>query len=109
MKLEEYKKLVKEFGLDFDEKSSSAFYMNHPVCGWRESDCGSLWKAGSVIMFGEYTNSIDSKGRKSGWFNGHYATKKYPASVLITEKIQEIKSKMIKEKLEDMKKDFENV
>ncbi|MBO7694766.1 MAG: hypothetical protein J6T10_19290 [Methanobrevibacter sp.] len=109
MNLEEYKEIVKEFGLDFDEKTSSAFYMNHPVCGWREIACNCLWIAGSVIMFGEYANSNDSKGRKSGWFNGHYATKKYPASVLITEKIQEIKSKMIKEKLEGMEKDFENV
>ena len=106
MKLEEYKKLVKEFGLDLDEKSSSAFYMNHPVCSWRKSDCGSLWKAGSVIMFSEYANSNDSNGRKSGWFNGNYSTNKYPASVFITEKIQEIKSKMIKEKLECMVKDF---
>lgn len=109
MNLEEYKKLVKEFGLDFDEKSSSAYYMNHPVCGWRGSDCGSLWKAGSVIMFGELKKSVDLYGRKSGWFNGNYATMKGSASVLITEKIQEIKSKMIEEKLEGMEKDFENV
>ena len=109
MNLEEYKKLVKEFGLDFDEKTYSAYYMNHPVCGWREIACNCLWKAGSVIMFGEWANSNDSKGRKSGWFNGHYATMKGSVSVLITEKIQEIKSKMIKEKLECVDKDFENV
>ena len=108
MNLEEYKKLVKEFGLDFDEKTYSAYYMNHPVCGWRETANNCLWKAGSVIMFSEYANS-NYKGRKSGWFNGHYATMKYPASVLISEKIQEIKSKIIEEKLKDVNKDFENV
>lgn len=106
MNLNEYVKLVKEFGLDLDEKSSSAFYKNYPVCGWRESDCVGLWPAGSVIMFGEYNKSVDSHGRKSGWFNGNYATIKYSASVLITEKIQEIKSKILKEKLEEVNKDF---
>lgn len=107
MNLEEYKKLVKEFGLDFDEKSSSAFYKNHPVCGWREIACNCLWKAGSVIMFSELKKSVDLYDRKSGWFNGNYATMKGSASVLITEKIQEIKSKMIEEKLEGMEKDFQ--
>ena len=107
MNLEEYKKLVKEFGLVFEENSYSAYYKNYPVCGWRENACNCLWKAGSVIMFGEWANSNVSKGRKSGWFNGHYATMKGSVSVLITEKIQEIKSKMIKEKLEGMEKDFE--
>ena len=75
MNLEEYKKLVKEFGLDFDEDSYSAFYMNHPVCGWREFANNCLWKAGSVIMFSEYANS-NYKNKKRRWFNGHYATMK---------------------------------
>lgn len=104
MNLEEYKNLVKEFGLDFYEKTYDSFYMNHPVCGWRENAYNCFWKAGSVIMFDdEYVNS---KGIISGLFNGQYSTMKYSASVLITERIQEIKSKMIEEKLKKLEKDF---
>ena len=49
---------------------------------------------------------VNSKGIISGLFNGQYSTMKYSASVLITERIQEIKSKMIEEKLKKLEKDF---
>jgi hypothetical protein len=105
----EYIKLVQEFNLDYDNCTSSAYYKQYPVCGYRLdasnwNDCN--WKDNSLIIFEKFSNNKNYNGRYSGEYTGKSAVTLAKARKLIGNQIKTIKEIYLKNKLNNIEEDF---
>ena len=114
MSRNDFLELIKEFGLELlSDNSNTAYYGLYPICSWHSYGSSILdagtWKARSITIYNFYPKKINSYTQKyEGRYNGHYAIEIEEGRTLIGEKLQEIKKKLIEEKLECVEKDFEN-
>ena len=109
MTKKDYIALVYEFGLYYDADTTSAYYNEFPICGYRtdRSNFGtSDWNAKSLIIFENYTDILNEYGHYYGEYQDKFATKVEEARQLISNQIMLIKNKYINERLEKMNKDF---
>ena len=112
MTIEEYKTLIKEFGLEFRESGYSAYFGLYPVCGWRvdRSDFPNKnnWEDCSLIIYDSVEEKITYYGKYSGkYISGLYATDVEEGKKLVYNRIKELKDLMVKKKLIEINKDFE--
>lgn len=109
MTKEDYIALVNEFDLYYDADTTSAYYNEYPICGYR-SDRSSYgtndWSAKSLIIFENYNEKLDKHGHFAGLYIGKYTTKVKKARKLISNQIVFIKNMYINERLEKINKDF---
>src|SRR5574344_1648748 len=57
--------LVNEFGLYYDADTTSAYYNEYPICGYRPDRYSfgtSDWSAKSLIIFENYTETLNEYG-----------------------------------------------
>lgn len=109
MTKKDYIALVKEFNLTYDAATTSAYYNEYPICGYRpiHSNFGiNDWCAKSLIIFENYIEKLNEHGHYSGVYQDKFATKVEEARQLISNQIMLIKNKYINERLEKMNKDF---
>lgn len=107
MTKKDYIALVNEFGLTYYADSSSAYYKEFPICGYRPSRSSYAdWSAKSLIIFEDYNDHLNNCGHYSGFYTNKYATKVEEGRQLISNQIVFIKNKYINERLEKMNKDF---
>lgn len=109
MTKKEYLELVKEFDLTYDADTTSAYFKEFPICGYRpdRSNFGNNdWCAKSLIIFENYEEHLNESGHYTGIFIDKYATTKEKAHQLIVNQILFIKNKYINERLDKMQKDF---
>lgn len=101
MTKKDYIALVNEFGLTYDADTTSAYYNEFPICGYRpcRSDFAD-WSARSLIIFGNYTDYLNEDGLYTGFYNDKYATKVEDARPLIANQIMVVKNKFTNERLE---------
>lgn len=109
MTKKDYIALVKEFGLYYDADTTSAYYNEFPICGYRPA-CSTFgkndWRAKSLIIFENYEETLNEYGHYSGYYQDKSSTKVEEARQLISNQIVSIKNKYINERLEKMNKDF---
>lgn len=112
MTREEYMTLIKEFGLDFRESGYSAYFGLYPVCGWRKDMsyfARNNWEDYSLIIYDSIEEKITYYGKYSGkYISGLYATDVEEGKKLVYNRIKELKELMVKKKLFEINKDFEN-
>ena len=103
----DYIALIKEFNLFYDADTTSAYFKEYPICGYRSSSssCGD-WSAKSLIIFENYNDHLNEYGHFTGIYQDKYATKVEEARQLIMNQIMFIKNLYINERLAKMKKDF---
>ena len=109
MTKKDYIALVYEFGLYYDADTTSAYYNEYPICGYRtdRSSFGTCdWSAKSLIIFENYSEHLNEYGHYSGVYQDKFATKVEEARQLISNQIVTIKAKYINERLAKMEKDF---
>ncbi len=109
MTKKDYIALVKEFNLTYDTDTTSAYYYEYPICGYRpdRSNFGKNdWREKSLIIFENYTDHLNEYGHYSGVYQDKFATTVENARQLISNQIVCIKNKYINERLEKMEKDF---
>lgn len=109
MTKKDYIALVNEFGLYYDAETTSAYYNEYPICGYRlvRSNFGtSDWNAKSLIIFENYIEKLNEHGHYAGFYIGKFATKVEKARQLISNQIVYIKKKNINERMEKMNQDF---
>ena len=109
MTKKDYIALVNEFGLYYDAETTSAYYNEYPICGYRlvRSSFGiNDWSARSLIIFEHYIENLNECGHYTGFYIDKYATKVEEARKLIKNQIMLFKNKYINERLEKMNKDF---
>lgn len=110
MTKKDYIALVNEFGLTYYADSSSAYYKEFPICGYRadHSNFGTNdLDAKSLIIFDNYDEVLNNSGHYSGFYTNKYATKVEEARLLISNQIMVVKNKCVNERLEKMYKDFD--
>lgn len=107
MTKKDYIALVNEFGLTYDDDTTSAYYNEYPICGYRtcRSDFAN-WSARSLIIFERYYEYPNENGHYTGFYNDKYATKVEDARQLIANQIIVVKNIFANERLEKMEKDF---
>lgn len=109
MTKKEYIALVNEFNLYYDADTTSAYYNEFPICGYR-TDHSSFgkndWSSKSLIIFENYTDHLNEYGHYSGVYQDKFATKVEEARQLISNQIVCIKNKYINERLGKMEEDF---
>ena len=109
MTKKDYIALVNEFNLTYDADTTSAYYNEFPICGYRadHSSFGTNdWSAKSLIIFENYTDHLNEYGHYSGVYQDKFSSKVEEARQLIANQIVCIKNKYINERLEKMNKDF---
>ena len=109
MTKKDYIALVNEFGLIYDAETTSAYYNEYPICGYRpiRSNFGiNDWSAKSLIIFENYTEKLNEYGHYSGSHIDKSSTKVEEARQLIKNQIMLIKNKYINERIEKMNMDF---
>ena len=109
MTKKDYIALVKEFNLSYDADTTSAYFNEYPICGYRtdRSSFGTNdWSAKSLIIFENYTDNLNEHGHYSGVYQDKSSTKVEEARQLISNQIVSIKNKYINARLEKMEKDF---
>ena len=109
MTKKDYIALVKEFNLTYDADTTSAYFNEYPICGYRadSSNFGTNdWCAKSLIIFENYTEKLNEHGHYSGLHIDKSSTNVEEARQLIKNQIMLIKNKYINERLEKMNKDF---
>ena len=109
MTKQDYIALVNEFGLTYDADTTSAYYNEYPICGYRSvrSSFGiNDWSARSLIIFEHYIENLNECGHYTGFYIDKYATKVEEARQLISNQIVSIKKKNINERMEKMNQDF---
>lgn len=109
MTKKDYIALVKEFNLTYDAVTTSAYFKEYPICGYRDdhSNFGTNdWRSKSLIIFENYTDILNNHGHYAGIYQDKFATKVEKARQLISNQIMLIKNKYINERLEKMNKDF---
>ena len=107
MTKKDYIALVNEFNLTYDADTTSAYYNEFPICGYRSSRSNYAdWSAKSLIIFGNYNDHLNEFGHYTGLYDDKYATNVEEARQLIANQIKFIKDKYINERLEKMNKDF---
>ena len=109
MTKKDYIALINEFGLTYDDDTSSAYYNEYPICGYRtdRSRFGTAdWSPKSLIIFENYSEHINEYGHYTGVYQDKFATKVEEARQLISNQIVYIKNKYINERLGKMEKDF---
>lgn len=109
MTKKDYIALVYEFGLIYDADTTSAYFNEYPICGYRpsRSDFGiNDWCAKSLIIFENYIEKLNEHGHYSGSHIDKSSTNVEEARQLISNQIMLIKNKYINERLEKMNKDF---
>ena len=109
MTKKDYIALVYEFGLTYDADTTSAYYNEFPICGYRtyRSTFGTNdWSAKSLIIFENYSKHLNEYGHYSGEYQDKFATKVEKARQLISNQIVSIKNMYINERLEKINKDF---
>ena len=109
MTKKDYIALVNEFGLTYYADTSSAYYKEFPICGYRagRSSFGiNDWGSKSLIIFDNYDEVLNHSGHYSGFYTNKYATKVEEARQLISNQIMFVKNKCVNERLEKMNKDF---
>lgn len=102
----DYIALVNEFGLYYDADTTSAYYNEFPICGYRSSPSSCGWNAKSLIIFENYTDHLNEYGHYSGVYQDKFSSKVEEARQLISNQIVVIKNKYINERLAKMKADF---
>ena len=107
MTREKYINLIKEFGLEYNISTTTAYYKCNPVCGWRKNS-SEFWDDNSLIIFGSFNPPRIYNGLYCGAFNGHCSADVSTARNLIKNRIKEIKEFFINQKLIEINKDFEN-
>ena len=107
MTKKDYIALINEFNLTYDADTTSAYFKEFPICGYRSSpsSCGD-WSAKSLIIFENYNDHLNEYGHFTGIYKDKYATKVEEARQLIINQIMFIKNLYINERLAKMKKDF---
>ena len=109
MTKKDYIALVKEFNLTYDAATTSAYFNEYPICGYRpdHSNFGTNdWSSKSLIIFENYIEKLNEHGHYSGVYQNKFATKVEEARQLISNQIVSIKNKYINERLKKMNKDF---
>lgn len=109
MTKKDYIALVYEFGLYYDADTTSAYYNEFPICGYRtyHSYFGTNdWSAKSLIIFENYIEKLNKHGHYSGEYKDKFATKVEEARQLIKNQIMLIKNKYINARLDKIKEDF---
>lgn len=109
MTKKDYIALVNEFGLTYDAETTSAYYNEYPICGYRSfhSTFGiNDWCAKSLIIFENYIEKLNKPGHYSGEYQDKFATKVEEARQLISNQIVSIKNKYINARLDKIKDDF---
>lgn len=109
MTKKDYIALVKEFNLTYDADTTSAYFNEYPICGYRtdHSRFGTNdWSAKSLIIFENYTDNLNEHGHYSGEYQDKFATKVEEARQLISNQIVSIKNKYINARLDKIKDDF---
>ena len=108
MTKDQYLELVNEFGFVYDAETTSAYFCGFPICGYRTSRSSYAdWKKNSLIIFENYAEQINQYGHYSGVYSGKSANTVEEARQLIMNQIVYIKSKHLKERLENMNEDFQ--
>ena len=103
----QYLKLVNEFGLVYDDDTTSAYFNGFPICGYRKGISKYAdWKKNCLIIFENYTEQINNFGHYSGVYSGKCANTVKDARQLIANQIVYVKNKHLKKLLENIKKDF---
>lgn len=107
MTKKDYIALINEFNLTYDADTTSAYFKEFPICGYRSScsSCGD-WSAKSLIIFENYNDHLNEYGHFTGIYKDKYATNVEEARQLIMNQIMFIKNLYINERLAKMKKDF---
>lgn len=103
MTKKDYIALVNEFGLYYDADTTSAYYNEYPICGYRtvRSSFGiNDWSAKSLIIFENYSEHLNEYGHYYGEYQDKFATKVEEARQLISNQIVSIKKKNINERME---------
>lgn len=107
MTKKDYIALVYEFGLTYDADTTSAYYNEYPICGYRTCCSNSAdWSARSLIIFENYYEFPNENGHYTGLYNDKYTTKVEDARQLIANQIIVVKNKFTNERLEKIEKDF---
>ena len=109
MTKKDYIALVYEFGLTYDAGTTSAYYNEFPICGYRtdRSNFGTNdWSAKSLIIFENYSDCINESGHYSGEYVDKFSTTVKEASKLIINQIRFIKNLFINKRFEKMNEDF---
>ena len=107
MTKKQYIALIKEFNLFYEPDTTSAYYKEFPICGYRSSRSNYAdWSAKSLIIFGNYNDHLNEFGHYTGLYDDKYATKVEDARQLIANQIKFIKDKYVEYKLAQMKEDF---
>lgn len=109
MTKKEYIALVNEFNLYYDADTTSAYYNEFPICGYRTAHSSfgkNDWSSKSLIIFENYTDYLNECGHYSGVYQDKFATKVEEARQLISNQIVCIKNKYINERLGKMEEDF---
>ena len=103
MTKKDYIALVKEFNLTYDAATTSAYFNEYPICGYRDdpSNFGTNdWRSKSLIIFENYTDNLNKHGHYSGVYQDKFVTKVEKARQLISNQIMLIKNMYINERLE---------
>lgn len=109
MTKKDYIALVKEFNLTYYADTTSAYFNEYPICGYRtdRSNFGKNdWNNKSLIIFENYTDNLNEHGHYSGVYQNKFATKVEEARQLISNQIVYVKNKYINARLEKIEKDF---
>lgn len=109
MTKKDYIALVNEFDLYYDANTTSAYYNEYPICGYRSdrSNFGTNdWSAKSLIIFENYIEKLNEHGHYSGSHIDKSSTNVEEARQLIKNQIMLIKNKYINERMEKMNQDF---
>lgn len=107
MTKKDYIALVNEFGLTYDAETTSAYYNEFPICGYRPIRSNySDWNSKSLIIFENYSEHLNEYGHYSGEYQDKFATKVEEARQLISNQIVSIKNKYINARLDKIKEDF---
>ena len=107
MTKKDYIALINEFNLTYDADTTSAYFKEFPICGYRSSTSSyGYWRAKSLIIFENYNEHLNEYGHFTGMYQDKYATKVVEARKLIANQIIIVKNKFIDERLAKMKKDF---
>lgn len=109
MTKKDYIALVNEFSLTYDAETTSAYYNEFPICGYRpySSNFGTNdWRSKSLIIFENYSKHLNKYGHYSGEYQDKFATKVEEARQLISNQIVSIKNKYINARLDKIKEDF---
>lgn len=110
MNKKDYIALVNEFGLTYYADTTSAYYKEFPICGYRadHSNFGKNdWSDNSLIIFENYDVHLNKYGHYSGYYQDKFATKVEEARQLIANQIMFTKNKYANERLTKMKEDFD--